>query len=216
MYNFTYKNIPTAKQLELIKQYKDTGDVQIKEDIILANIKLVYKLVNKYCSDDSYLDDCVSVGVITLSKAIDYFDIDNKHNACFSTYAAKSIIRAIWRFIDEQKPIADMSLDEPIFENDYGDTKYLKDAIADTSYNDTLELEEELNDIFNFIDNYFQPRTKLIFYYKFGLFDYPKLKEQEIAERVNTSRANVANYYAKGLKAIRKYLNENIKPRRKI
>lgn len=216
MYNFTHKDMPTAKQLELIKQYKDTGDIKIKEDIILANIKLVYKLANKYCGDNNYLDDCVSVGLITLSKAIDYFDINNKRNACFSTYAAKSIMHAIWRFIDEQKPIADMSLDEPIFENDYGDTKYLKDAIADTSYSDSLELEEELNDIFNFIDNYFQPRTKLIFYYKFGLFNYPKLKEQEIAEQVNTSRANVANYYAKGLKAIRKYLNESIKPRRKI
>ena len=216
IYNFEAKDIPQKKQIELIKLYRKTNDNKYKEEVILANVKLIYKFIEEYCQDDTYKDDCLSIGFMALNKAIDKFDIDNKYNATFTTYVSKAIKNGIWRYLNkEAKAQAYMSLEEPINYSDYGDPIYLKDVLPDTT------LEDEFDDltydtVIKFMDKYFSERTMVIFYYKFGLYNYPKLKEKEIAEILNMSRGNVAMAYAKGLRAIKSYINNKRTPKRRI
>lgn len=215
---FKSKNLSVEEQVELIKKYRETGNLKYKEDIILANVKLINKFVLDYCPDNNLKDDCFSIGLLVISKAIDMFNIENTHGATFTTYISKGIKHGIWRFVNNHnKKSADLSLDEPIgYQDTSGDPIYLKDLLADESLEYQYTYIENLETIYYFMNKYFSPRTLELFRYKFGLDNYPKLKDKQIGIVLNMSRSNVGNHYSKGIKAIRKYLNENIKPRRKI
>ena len=216
VFNIKAKNISINDQIEYIKKYRESGDNKYKELIILANIKLISKFIDKYCTDDSYRDDCFSVCLLAVNRAIDMYNIDNEYKATFTTYLSTAIRNALWRFLNkETKYIADVSLDEPITYNDYGDPMYLIDIIA-VEEDDELEYLEGLDKVLNFMNTYFSERTLKLFYYKFGLNNYPKLMEKEIGQILNMSRSNVGNYYAKGLRAIRSYINKGKKPRRRV
>ena len=70
---------------------------KIKERLVLANLKLVLSLVQKYHQRVSNLDDLFQVGVIGLIKAIENFD--TSLDVRFSTYAVPLIIGEIKRYI---------------------------------------------------------------------------------------------------------------------
>lgn len=215
---FKSNNLTIEEQVNLIKEYKKTGNLKYKEEIILANVKLINKFVLDYCPDNNLKDDCFSVGLLAICKCIDMFDIDNKAGATFTTYISTAIKHGIWRFLnDNTKKSADISLDEPVgYQDTSGDPIYLKDLLSDDSFEDQYNYVENIDAIRYFMDKYFSARTYELFRYKFGLDDYPRLKDKQIGDILNMSRSNVGNYYSKGLKALRAYLNNKKKPKNKI
>ena len=82
---------------ELLKKSAD-GDGAARERLVMANIRLVLSIVQRFkgkaCSDDLF-----QVGIVGLMKAIDGFD--SSFNVRFSTYAVPMIIGEIRRFIKE-------------------------------------------------------------------------------------------------------------------
>lgn len=77
-------------QVKRIKEYKETGDKSIRDELIKNNIPLVKsritKLKGNYLAKDDY--DCYYIsGLIGLWKAINRYDYDRFSNQSFSTYA---------------------------------------------------------------------------------------------------------------------------------
>lgn len=85
--------------MKLMKEYKKTNDMKIKERMIYGNLKLVLSLVQKYHHRCDSMDDIFQVGMIGLIKAIDNFDVTL--DLRFSTYAVPLIIGEIKRFLRE-------------------------------------------------------------------------------------------------------------------
>lgn len=83
--------------MQLLDGYHQSHDEKIKERLVLANLKLVLSLVQKYHQRVSNLDDLFQVGVIGLIKAIENFD--TSLDVRFSTYAVPLIIGEIKRYI---------------------------------------------------------------------------------------------------------------------
>lgn len=83
--------------MQLLDDYHQSHDEKIKERLVLANLKLVLSLVQKYHQRVSNLDDLFQVGVIGLIKAIENFD--TSLDVRFSTYAVPLIIGEIKRYI---------------------------------------------------------------------------------------------------------------------
>ena len=83
--------------MQLLADYHQSHDEKIKERLVLANLKLVLSLVQKYHQRVSNLDDLFQVGVIGLIKAIENFD--TSLDVRFSTYAVPLIIGEIKRYI---------------------------------------------------------------------------------------------------------------------
>ena len=83
--------------MQLLDDYHQSNDEKIKERLVLANLKLVLSLVQKYHQRVSNLDDLFQVGVIGLIKAIENFD--TSLDVRFSTYAVPLIIGEIKRYI---------------------------------------------------------------------------------------------------------------------
>ena len=77
---------------ELLKLYKETGSLEIKQEIVMRYVYLVKSIALQM--RDIYLsfvqvDDIINEGVIAIMSAIDKFDIDK--NVKFETYISKRI-----------------------------------------------------------------------------------------------------------------------------
>ena len=83
--------LSAKEQGEMLRKIKE-GHIELKEQFIEANLRLVLSIVKKFNHRCDNVDDVFQVGVVGLIKAIDNFDISQ--NVQFSTYAVPMIIRS--------------------------------------------------------------------------------------------------------------------------
>lgn len=88
--------------MELMKKVKE-GDDLAREQFIVANLRLVLSVVQRFSGKKEKSDDMFQVGCVGLMKAIDNFDISL--NVRFSTYAVPMIIGEIRRFLRDNNSI---------------------------------------------------------------------------------------------------------------
>lgn len=87
---------------ELLMKIKKDNDEDAKNKFIMANLRLVLSLLQRFDSKHNS-DDLFQVGVIGLLKAINNFDL--KYNVKFSTYAVPMIIGEIKRYLKDNSSI---------------------------------------------------------------------------------------------------------------
>ena len=80
---------------ELFRRYKEGGDAEARDQLIMSHLNLVRFLASKFKNRGESLDDLVQVGTIGLIKAIDRFDPDRGLE--FTTYATPTIMGEIKR-----------------------------------------------------------------------------------------------------------------------
>ena len=80
---------------ELFRQYKATGDPEVRDQLIVSHLNLVRFLASKFKNRGEPLDDLNQVGTIGLIKAIDRFD--PSRGLEFTTYATPTILGEIKR-----------------------------------------------------------------------------------------------------------------------
>lgn len=87
------KSITSEETLEKLKLYNETNDINIRNEIVLGNMKLVnYALVNIIKDYHIDMSDLEQAGYIGLINAVDYYD---STKGAFSTYALSCIANAI-------------------------------------------------------------------------------------------------------------------------
>jgi RNA polymerase sigma-B factor len=80
---------------ELIRRYREEGDLAARERLIERNMSLVHSLARRYANRGEQLEDLVQIGAIGLIKAIDRFD--PQRGVALTTYAMPTIIGEIKR-----------------------------------------------------------------------------------------------------------------------
>lgn len=80
---------------KLFKQYKQFGDEDAREQLIVSHLNLVRFLASKFKNRGEPLDDLIQVGNIGLIKAIDRFEPERGLE--FTTYATPTILGEIKR-----------------------------------------------------------------------------------------------------------------------
>ncbi len=80
---------------ELFRRYKQDGDMDAREKLVMSHMNLVRFLANKFKNRGEPLDDLVQVGYLGLLKAIDRFDPERGLE--FTTYATPTILGEIKR-----------------------------------------------------------------------------------------------------------------------
>lgn len=83
------------KTHELFRRYKQDGDMEAREKLVMSHLNLVRFLANKFKNRGEPLDDLIQVGYLGLLKAIDRFDPDRGLE--FTTYATPTIMGEIKR-----------------------------------------------------------------------------------------------------------------------
>ena len=90
-------------KLELIKKYKETGDVEIRNEIVLCymdTVKFSALALRSVYAKGYDVDDLVNEGVIALIAAAETFDLDR--GVKFETYASLKVKGAIIDYIRKQ------------------------------------------------------------------------------------------------------------------
>ena len=124
-------NYEVLSREELERNFKLMKDnnIEVRETIILHNIKLVfYRYYKRFSNTNMNMEDIVAYGMIGLIKAVDTFRLDKK--CTFTTYASKCIDNEILMYI-RRESYRYVSLDELIGDDDLT----LNDLIIDPSIN---------------------------------------------------------------------------------
>jgi len=88
--------LTNKEQIDMLKRFKN-GELELKDELVNSNLRLVLSLVKKFNNRGECVDDIFQIGVIGLIKSIDNFDISQ--NVQFSTYAVPMIIGEIKRYL---------------------------------------------------------------------------------------------------------------------
>ncbi len=92
----TLPKLKNNEIMELLKQVK-AGDEFARDKFVVANLRLVLSVVQRFSGHCDKADDMFQVGCVGLLKAIDNFD--ETLNVKFSTYAVPMIVGEIRRYI---------------------------------------------------------------------------------------------------------------------
>lgn len=92
----TLPKLSHKESIELLDRIH-AGDENAREDFLLANMRLVLSIVQRFGGKKESVDDIFQVGFIGLIKAMENFD--TSLNLRFSTYAVPMIIGEIRRFL---------------------------------------------------------------------------------------------------------------------
>jgi RNA polymerase sporulation-specific sigma factor len=98
-------NLPKLKNaeiMELMKQVKQ-GDEFARDKFVVANLRLVLSVVQRFAGHCDKADDMFQVGCVGLLKAIDNFD--ESLNVRFSTYAVPMIVGEIRRYLRDNNSV---------------------------------------------------------------------------------------------------------------
>ena len=93
----------TNEELERLMKRIKQGDELARDEFIIANLRLVLSVVQRFGGKKEKADDMFQVGCVGLLKAIDNFDVSL--NVKFSTYAVPMIIGEIRRYLRDNNSI---------------------------------------------------------------------------------------------------------------
>ncbi len=92
----TLPKLKNADLVELMQKVK-SGDEYARDQFVVANMRLVLSVVQRFGGKKDKADDMFQVGCVGLIKAIDNFD--TSLNVRFSTYAVPMIVGEIRRYL---------------------------------------------------------------------------------------------------------------------
>lgn len=98
----TLPKLNHEQTMKLLKRAQ-SGDENAKNDFVMANMRLVLSIVQRFSAKKESVDDIFQVGCIGLIKAMENFNTDL--NLRFSTYAVPMIIGEIRRFLRDSSPV---------------------------------------------------------------------------------------------------------------
>ncbi len=117
--------------MELLKRVKK-GDEFARDQFVIANLRLVLSVVQRFSGHGEKADDMFQVGCVGLLKAIDNFD--DTLNVKFSTYAVPMIIGEIRRFLRDNNSVrVSRSIRDVAYKALQAKEQYIKENNAEPS-----------------------------------------------------------------------------------
>lgn len=123
--------LKNAEIMELLKSVK-AGDEFARDKFVVANLRLVLSVVQRFSGHSDKADDMFQVGCVGLLKAIDNFD--ETLGVRFSTYAVPMIIGEIRRFLRDNNSVrVSRSIRDTAYRSLQAKEQYIKENNAEPS-----------------------------------------------------------------------------------
>ncbi len=130
--------LKNAEVMELLKEVK-AGDEFARDKFVVANLRLVLSVVQRFSGHSDKADDMFQVGCVGLLKAIDNFD--ETLGVRFSTYAVPMIIGEIRRFLRDNNSVrVSRSIRDTAYRSLQAKEKYIKENNAEPSLEQIAQL----------------------------------------------------------------------------
>lgn len=134
-------NLPKFKNEEIMQLLKavKAGDEFARDKFVVANLRLVLSVVQRFSGHCDKADDMFQVGCVGLLKAIDNFD--DTLNVKFSTYAVPMIIGEIRRFLRDNNSVrVSRSIRDTAYKALQAKEKYIKENNAEPSLEEIAKM----------------------------------------------------------------------------
>ena len=181
-------------QMEMLHRIKN-GEVELKEEFINANLRLVLSIIKKFNNRGENINDIFQVGVIGLIKAIDNFDITQPVQ--FSTYAVPMIIGEVKRYLRDNSAFrVTRSLRDLAYLISQEKEKYIKEHNEEPTIEKICELTKaSKEDVVLAIDSMITPMSIYDSVYNDGgdqifLLDQLKNDKEEAENLINNISIN--------------------------
>lgn len=199
----------SAKEERFYLEKKEQGDKNARDLLIEKNLRLVAHIAKKYNNNKDLQEDLISIGTIGLIKAIDSYSLDKKTK--LATYASKCIENEILMHLRKNKKLnLEVSLNEVIGVDRDGSEIVLEELI-DNKEKPIIDQIYQKDNIDTFLNNFhiLTPKEQDILSKRYGLNNYDKMTQNEIAKEYHISRSYVSRIEKKALiKLLKCYINK--------
>ena len=198
-----------AKEERFYLEKKEQGDKNARDLLIEKNLRLVAHIAKKYNNNKDLQEDLISIGTIGLIKAIDSYSLDKKTK--LATYASKCIENEILMHLRKNKKLnLEVSLNEVIGVDRDGSEIVLEELIDNKEKPIIDQIYQKDNiDTFLNIFHILTPKEQDILSKRYGLNNYDKMTQNEIAKEYHISRSYVSRIEKKALiKLLKCYINK--------
>lgn len=189
----------SAKEERFYLEKKEQGDKNARDLLIEKNLRLVAHIAKKYNNNKDLQEDLISIGTIGLIKAIDSYSLDKKTK--LATYASKCIENEILMHLRKNKKLnLEVSLNEVIGVDRDGSEIVLEELIDNKEKPIIDQIYQKDNiDTFLNIFHILTPKEQDILSKRYGLNNYDKMTQNEIAKEYHISRSYVSRIEKKHL-----------------
>lgn len=198
-----------AKEERFYLEKKEQGDKNARDLLIEKNLRLVAHIAKKYNNNKDLQEDLISIGTIGLIKAIDSYSLDKKTK--LATYASKCIENEILMHLRKNKKLnLEVSLNEVIGVDRDGSEIVLEELIDNKEKPIIDQIYQKDNiDTFLNIFHILTPKEQDILSKRYGLNNYDKMTQNELAKEYHISRSYVSRIEKKALiKLLKCYINK--------
>lgn len=201
----------SAKEERFYLEKKEQGDKNARDLLIEKNLRLVAHIAKKYNNNKDLQEDLISIGTIGLIKAIDSYSLDKKTK--LATYASKCIENEILMHLRKNKKLnLEVSLNEVIGVDRDGSEIVLEELIDNKEKPIIDQIYQKDNiDTFLNIFHILTPKEQDILSKRYGLNNYDKMTQNEIAREYHISRSYVSRIEKKALIKLLKCYIESVK-----
>ena len=177
----------SAKEERFYLEKKEQGDKNARYLLIEKNLRLVAHIAKKYNNNKDLQEDLISIGTIGLIKAIDSYSLDKKTK--LATYASKCIENEILMHLRKNKKLnLEVSLNEVIGVDRDGSEIVLEELIDNKEKPIIDQIYQKDNiDTFLNIFHILTPKEQDILSKRYGLNNYDKMTQNEIAKEYHIS-----------------------------
>ena len=199
----------SAKEERFYLEKKEQGDKNARDLLIEKNLRLVAHIAKKYNNNKDLQEDLISIGTIGLIKAIDSYSLDKKTK--LATYASKCIENEILMHLRKNKKLnLEVSLNEVIGVDRDGSEIVLEELIDNKEKPIIDQIYQKDNiDTFLNIFHILTPKEQDVLSKRYGLNNYDKMTQNEIAREYHISRSYVSRIEKKALiKLLKCYINK--------
>lgn len=178
----------------------------MQEQLILENHNLVYHVLQKM-NLYNQLDEYYDIAIIGLIKAAKNYDETKKIE--FATFAGTCIRNEILQYLRQQKSNRLKANYNTIsFEKTFYNEILLIDTLAsDIDIEQELIYKEEIINLYKAICN-LSNIEKFVVEHIYGLNNKSVIKQQELAELLKQSQANISRIHKKALKKIKQEMEK--------
>ena len=173
---------------ELLKQYAETHDVGVRNQIVLKNIGLVHRCYQMYLASrypsETDCEELVSAGTLGLMVAIDRFNSDRY--TVLSTYAFPYIRNYMNRLVHPEVPFSNYECDD-------------SEIPMEEQIEDTYTYDENQVVISEVMDKILTPDEIRVLHVINRTSDEPPWSVNEIAKELKMTPKEVADLYKSGL-----------------
>ncbi len=186
------------------------GEKEVREDLIVHNLRLVVYIAKKFESSGVNIEDLISIGTIGLIKAVNTFRPEK--NIKLATYASRCIENEILMFLRKTGTHkADVSIDEPLNVDWDGNELLLSDVLGSAAdeIHEGLEYDDEKRILLNSIEMLPQ-RERTIMSLRFGLGGGRAYTQKEVAELLGISQSYISRLEKRILERLRKDMEKAV------